>query len=68
MAELGIKDFNQLWARRVLPFPEYATRARSTCPIHTELDTRLGYRSARAMFAGTIVSEQELFGEVGRHE
>ncbi len=62
LAELGIEDFDALWARRVLPFPDYALRARSTCPIHTELDTRLGYRSARALFAGTTLSEQEVLG------
>jgi hypothetical protein len=52
----------------VLPFPDYATRARRDCPIHTELDTRLGYHSALAMFEGTIVSEHALLGEGGRHE
>jgi len=64
-AELGIKSFDDLWARRVLPFPDYALRARRTCPIHTELDTRLSYRSARALFAGTTLSEQELLGASG---
>jgi len=62
LAELGIKNFDELWARRVLPFPSYATRAQENCPIHTELDTRLGYRSARALFAGTALSEDELLG------
>jgi len=65
MAELGIKAFDDLWSRRVLAFPDYAARARNTCPIHTELDTRLGYRSAHAMFAGTRVAEQELLGTGG---
>jgi len=60
LAELGIKDFDDLWARRVSAFPSYATRAQQNCPIHTELDTRLGYASARAMFDGTIVAEGEL--------
>jgi hypothetical protein len=60
LAELGIKDFDALWARRVTAFPDYAARARSACPIHTELDTQLGYRSARAMFAGAMVFEGEL--------
>ena len=62
LAELGIKSFDELWGRRVLPFPDFATRARSTCPIHTALDTALGYRSARALFSGTTVSEDELLG------
>ena len=62
LAELGIKDFDDLWSRRVPAFPDYATRARSTCPIHTELDTRLGYRSARAMFDGTTLVEHEVLG------
>jgi hypothetical protein len=62
LAALGIESFDDLWARRVLPFPGYAARARGTCPIHTELDTQLGYRSARAMFEGTTVSEQQLLG------
>ena len=61
LAELGIKDFDELWARRVPSFPDYATRSIHDCPIHTELDTRLGYRSARALFEGTVVSEEELF-------
>jgi spermidine synthase len=60
LAELGIKNFDDLWARRIATFGDYAARARSACPIHTELDTRLGYRSARAMFEGTTVSEQAL--------
>ena len=60
LAELGIKSFDELWARRVLPFPDYAARARTTCPIHTELDTRLVYRSALALFAGTTLSEHEV--------
>jgi len=62
LAELGIKTFDELWSRRVLPFPDYATRARSACPIHTALDTALGYRSARALFSGTTISEDEVLG------
>jgi spermidine synthase len=62
LAELGIKGFDELWARRVRAFPSYATRAQEKCPIHTELDTRLGYASARAMFDGAIVAEDALFG------
>jgi spermidine synthase len=62
LVELGIESFDELWARRVLPFPDYAKRARRDCPIHTELDSRLGYRSAVAMFEGTTVSEDELLG------
>jgi hypothetical protein len=45
-----------------------AMRARSTHPIRTEPDARLGYRSEVAMFDGTTVSEQRLLGEGGRHE
>ncbi len=60
LAELGIKSFDELWARRVLPFPSYAMHAQEHCPIHTELDTRLGYRSARALFAGTTLTEHEV--------
>jgi spermidine synthase len=60
--ELKIHDFDALWARRVLRFPAYATHALASCPIHTELDTRLGYASARALFAGAMVSEDELLG------
>ncbi|HEX5043113.1 MAG TPA: hypothetical protein VFV75_09410 [Candidatus Polarisedimenticolaceae bacterium] len=60
-AELGIRDFDELWARRVPHFPDYAARAVSECPIHTELDTRLGYRSARALFRGSTVDEADLF-------
>ena len=63
MAELGIKGFDELWSRRVLGFPVYAARARSNCPIHTELDTQLGYRSARAMFAGVTVPEYDVLSE-----
>ena len=62
LAELGIKHFDELWARRVLPFPPYATRAQENCKVHTELDTRLGYRSALALFAGTTLSEDEVLG------
>jgi SAM-dependent methyltransferase len=60
LAELGIKDFDALWARRVIPFTNYAARVSRDCPIHSELDTGLGYRAAHAMFRGTIVSEDEL--------
>jgi len=65
MAELGIKEFDDLWSRRVPSFPEYSARARGTCPIHTQLDTQLGYRSAHAMFEGKRVSEDDLFGTRG---
>ncbi len=62
LAEIGIEDFDELWARRVLPFPFYADRARRSCPVHTELDTALGYLAARAMFDGKLVFEHELLG------
>lgn len=62
LAELGIADFDALWARRIPAFPEYAARARRDCPVHTTLDTRLGYRAARAMFAGTILEEETVLG------
>ncbi len=68
LAELGIKDFDELWARRVRPFPYYAERARRDCPIHTELDTALGYRASRAMFDGKILFEHELLGIGGGGE
>lgn len=60
LAELGMKDFEDVWSRRLPSFPEYARRARQDCPIHTELDTRLGYRAARAMFEGATVPEGEI--------
>ena len=62
LAELDIKDFDVLWSRRVASFSDYAARARRDCPIHTELDTRLGYVCARAMFSGATVLENEVLG------
>jgi spermidine synthase len=62
LAELGIADFDALWARRIPTFPDYAARARRECPIHTTLDTRLGYRAARAMFEGTTLEENDVLG------
>jgi predicted membrane-bound spermidine synthase len=60
LAELGIQDLDDVWARRLEGFPAYARRAARECPVHTELDTNLGYRAARAMFVGSTVSGSEL--------
>lgn len=65
LAELGVRDFDDLWARRVSPFPDYVSRARRDCPIHTELDTRLGYRAARAMFDGMTLLEDDVLRSRG---
>lgn len=62
LTELGTKGFDDLWARRVGPFPHYAARARRDRPIHTELDTSIGYRAAHAMFEGKLLYEHELLG------
>ena len=65
LAELGIKSLDELWNRRVRPFPLYADRAFRACAVHTELDTGLAYRAARALFDGTMLYEHELLGVGG---
>jgi len=61
--ELGIKGFDDLWSRRVLPFPDYAGRAHRSCPLHTAIDTSLNYRASHALFKGTVLDEPALLGD-----
>ncbi len=62
LAELGIESLDDLWKRRVRPFPPYAERALRSCPVHTLLDSHIAYRASRALFDGTMLYEHELLG------
>lgn len=62
LRELGVDGVDALLQREVRQFPAFAERARERCEVHRAGSTRLSYRAARALFAGTSVLEPELLG------
>jgi hypothetical protein len=61
LREIGVDGFDALMNREVRAFPSLVERARKDCPVHRSEDAQLVYRAGRALFAGTGVTEPELF-------